>query len=210
MTCEFIVGDASRVLVDMYGRRSFDMVFADPPWSYGQGGRGAAKAQYRQLSCAEIALHLDKSGRLVERGYMACWCTGPTLFEFFTAVGDGGFPWRYLGLGSWDKQRLGTGHHWRSKCEPVTLWERGGMTPRRRDIGNSWSSPRGEHSEKPADAIADLLRLGTAPGDTVLDVYAGETASLARVCHRLGRNYVGIEIDPKRAARAQSILEAVQ
>ena len=65
------------------------------------------------------------------------------------------------------------------------------------------------HSEKPSGALADLLRVTTKPGDLVLDMYAGASASLARVCHLLGRDYVGAEADPERCERATRTLEAI-
>ncbi|NMA26112.1 MAG: site-specific DNA-methyltransferase, partial [Clostridiales bacterium] len=64
-------------------------------------------------------------------------------------------------------------------------------------------------TQKPVELAAHFIRLHTRPGDTVLDPFMGSgTTGVAAV--KLGRNFIGIEIDKgyfeiaqKRIAEAQ-------
>jgi adenine-specific DNA methylase len=66
----------------------------------------------------------------------------------------------------------------------------------------------GKHkTEKPLDQALDLVTYFSNPGERVLDLTAGfGTVGLA--CKILGRDYVGIEIDPVWAQRAQARIDA--
>lgn len=48
---------------------------------------------------------------------------------------------------------------------------------------------------KPESLIERFIRILTNPGDTILDPFCGSGTTL-RVAERLGRNAIGIEIDP--------------
>lgn len=50
-------------------------------------------------------------------------------------------------------------------------------------------------AQKPAEAIKELLKVYTVPGDTVLDIFSG-TGQVARAAVELGRNSVSIDQDP--------------
>lgn len=55
----------------------------------------------------------------------------------------------------------------------------------------------GKHpTEKPWRLFADLLRDFTNPGDTVLDPFMG-SGTTGVACQRMGRRFIGIEIDPE-------------
>lgn len=51
-------------------------------------------------------------------------------------------------------------------------------------------------TEKPVALMAELIRNSTNEGDTVLDPFAGAGATLL-AAQRLGRHYIGFEIDPE-------------
>lgn len=56
---------------------------------------------------------------------------------------------------------------------------------------------QGEHpTEKPLPLMSELVRLYTNPTDTVCDPYAG-SGTTGVACARLGRGFIGIEIDPR-------------
>jgi hypothetical protein len=94
------------------------------------------------------------------------------------------------------------GFHFRGDSEPLLLYRKGAPKPLDGARSNLWLAARGEHSEKPRLALDALVKMGCPPGGLVLDLYAGATASLAVVCRRLGRGYVGAEIDPERHREA--------
>lgn len=50
-------------------------------------------------------------------------------------------------------------------------------------------------NQHPEALIERLVRLSTNEGDTVIDMFAG-TGTVGRVCHRLGRHCISIELNP--------------
>ena len=62
-------------------------------------------------------------------------------------------------------------------------------------------------TQKPLAALMPLIATFSAPGDTVLDPFAGSGSSLL-AARMLGRSYVGIEMDAKYHAIAKKRLES--
>lgn len=54
----------------------------------------------------------------------------------------------------------------------------------------------GHQTEKPISLMMELVSLFTNPGDTVLDPFMG-TGTTGEACVRLGRKFIGIELNPK-------------
>ncbi len=133
--------------------------------------------------------------------YLAVWCTWPKLAEWFAVHGS--MPWRYVTGGAWAKSNgFGIGYHHAGDSELWLLYVKGSPRPADGRQTNAVHAPRIGHSEKPQRALDVLVRTVAPASGAVLDVFAGESASLARCCRRLGRRYVGAEIDPERHARA--------
>lgn len=184
------------------------LVHADPPWSYSQGSgwQGCAQDQYSGLPMEAIARDLDAAWALAaDNCYLMMWATFPLLAEWMAAAKA--MRWEYLTGGCWGKTGgLGVGFHFRGDSELLLVYRKGNPRPAASAASNLWLAPRGTHSEKPQGALEVLIRMGTAQGDLVLDLYAGESASMARACRRLGRRYVGAEMDPVRHATAMGRL----
>jgi site-specific DNA-methyltransferase (adenine-specific) len=51
------------------------------------------------------------------------------------------------------------------------------------------------------------MELHTLPGETVLDPFCG-AGSTAKACEILGRNFIGIELDPAFHAQAERCIKA--
>ena len=54
---------------------------------------------------------------------------------------------------------------------------------------------------KPEDMIERMVRASSVPGDLVLDLFSG-TGTTAVICRKLGRNFIGCEINPEYRAIA--------
>ncbi len=72
------------------------------------------------------------------------------------------------------------------------------LTPRHA-WGDVWSFPivRGDDRhpcEKPLGMLRQIVEVSSRPGDLVLDPFGGSFA-LAEVCKRLGRRYIGTDLD---------------
>lgn len=61
-------------------------------------------------------------------------------------------------------------------------------------------------TQKPLEMALRMIRASSNPGDLVLDPFAG-TGIFAEVCHRLGRNYKGFEINAEYVRLARRRLE---
>jgi hypothetical protein len=184
-------------------------VIADPPWRYqgdtsGGSGSSGAGDLYPGLGDAAIAHHLGLSYHLCRgSAYLAVWLTWPKLLEWHAATAGEHWPWRYVTGGAWCKSNgFGMGYHHAGDSELWLLYVKGSPRPADGRQTNGVTAPRLGHSEKPQDALDVLVKTVAPAGGLVLDPYAGESASLARCCRRLGRRYIGAEIDPDRHARA--------
>jgi DNA modification methylase len=67
--------------------------------------------------------------------------------------------------------------------------------------------PRVHTTEKPIGLMLDLVRLFSDPGEMILDPFAG-AGSTGAACIRLGRSFLGAEMDRKVAREACRRLEA--
>jgi hypothetical protein len=167
-----------------------------------------------------IAAHLVLTWRVAAPdSYLMVWATFPKLLEWaredailrsaggHTAKGQP-LGWEYVSGGAWGKiGTLGVGYHFRGDTELLLLYKKGNPRPIGGSKSNLWLAERTPvHSEKPQRALEALVSMGAAPGDLVVDCYAGESASLALVCRRLKRRYVGGELDTARHALAMARL----
>jgi N6-adenosine-specific RNA methylase IME4 len=181
------------------------LVHADPPWIYrNAGNRGNAADQYDLITMQQIAEHLDCAyDCAAENAYLVCWTTFPMLAEWMPHMER--TRWQYISGGCWFKTGgLGVGYHFRGDAEPILLAKKGKPKPQQA-ISSAYAGPRAAHSEKPVPWLEALVRSLTAPGSTVLDVYAG-LGPMARACWRTGRRYAGAEIDEERHRAALSRL----
>ncbi len=74
-----------------------------------------------------------------------------------------------------------------------------------------WSMPENtDHpTQKPEKLLAKIILAGSNPGDTVLDPFAG-VGTTSVVAKKLGRNYLGIEIDRTYCCLAEKRLELAE
>jgi hypothetical protein len=56
----------------------------------------------------------------------------------------------------------------------------------------------------PPGLVEPIIAAGTLPGDLVLDPFAG-TGTTCKVAHKLGRRWLGIELNPRYAAMGREI-----
>ena len=188
-----------------------DLILADPPWLYsgaGTPGHGKADDHYGGMPAADVASDLFAARQKCKRdAWLVLWVTWPLLWEVMDDV-VAGSGWEYLTGGSWhkDRARKGIGHHVEGDSELWTLWRKGRPRTIER-FSNALNAKPGGHSQKPAEFVRRHVRAWSPEGGLVLDPYAGEHATFAKVCCTEGRRYIGAEVDPVRFDRAQKILK---
>lgn len=95
-----------------------------------------------------------------------------------------------------------------SKWQPITLHVKGTFAPPLHPLD---VAPGGKEKDqhvwqRPVEEFAYYIRHLTRPGEWILDLMAGSFAS-GRAAQALGRNYLGVDIDPKAVAKGRKWLE---
>jgi DNA modification methylase len=120
----------------------------------------------------------------------------------------------------WDKGPIGMGWHYRRSYEFVLVGEKPGAACRWFDESSKIENiirtipkiipRRDQHpTEKPVDLAAYFLNLHTRPGDVVLDPFMGH-GSTGEAAAFMGRDFIGIEIDPDYFAIAEGRIKDAQ
>lgn len=122
----------------------------------------------------------------------------------------------------WDKGPIGMGWHYRRSYETVLVAQNGspcrwydetdkieniirpGQYGTRKIIPSATDHP----TPKPWQLAAHFIALHTKPGDLVLDPFCGG-GSTGEACIRLGRRFIGIELDPHWAELSRRRLQDV-
>jgi len=157
---------------------------------------------------------LSELARVMTPDYYCCCCCcccgggGPDpQFARWSLLLDQA-PWRFFHAVVWDKVGLGMGWRYRRNYELILVahqrrgrlkweWEGSGV-----ETGNvvrlSGIKPAAtQHpTPKPVELVEHFLRLHTRAGDLVLDPFAGSGAT-GVACRRMGRQFLGFEIDPR-------------
>lgn len=79
----------------------YAVIYADPPWSYTQGGHGAAKKHYNTMTAQEIK-ELPVGGLAAENAVLFMWATFPNLPQALETIQAWGFKYKTLAF-NWIK-----------------------------------------------------------------------------------------------------------
>lgn len=171
----------------------FRVVYADPPWKYGDERTGSATAiggddsrsdssaadKYPTMPTDKICEFTDETGRHVSDlaahdAVLFMWATFPLLEDAMRVIPAWGF--KYKTAIVWHKQRSNVGNYHDASCELLMICTRGSC-PIEIDerVSQMQSIARGKHSAKPEEfrALVDrlypsgprveLFRRGVAP-----------------------------------------------
>jgi N6-adenosine-specific RNA methylase IME4 len=142
----------------------FNIIYADPPWTYRQGGNGSAKKHYPLMPIEEICA-LPVAELAAKDSTLFLWATLPLLPEAFEAIRAWGFTYKTAAF-VWVKTNksnpgyfVGMGHWTRANAEICLLAIRGKPRRQAKNIPQIIAEPRREHSRKPAVARERIVRL---------------------------------------------------
>ena len=122
----------------------------------------------------------------------------------------------------WDKGPMGMGWHYRRSYETVLVGQKPGASckwyaerqnveniirPGQYGIRKIIPSADDHPTPKPVALAEHFIRLHTAPGDVVLDPFAGH-GWVGVACVRTGRRFIGVELDPDYCAVAVRRIQA--
>jgi site-specific DNA-methyltransferase (adenine-specific) len=205
VTWQVIHGDCLDVLPEYIEPGAVDAVVTDPPYGINTKSDGMGKLNpwadrinasmwYREW----IGLCREK---MMNRGCLWSLLNWRSLVTFQKAADDLGWPIESLMV--WHKDWIGPGgpRGLRPSYELVALWVGDGFAIPDRGLADvqtfKWSSkkPTGHPAEKPLDLMRWIVKNSTRPGDLVLDPFCG-SGTTGVACSELGRDFIGIEIDP--------------
>lgn len=138
----------------------YRVIYADPPWSYGNklvDGYGAAEDHYPTMTIEELCA-LPVKDLAEDNAVLFLWVTSPLLEECFEVIRAWGF--KYKTSFVWDKLRKNFGYYNGVRHEFLLVCTRGSCTPDVPKLFDSVQSiERTEHSRKPEEfrQIIDTL-----------------------------------------------------
>jgi DNA modification methylase len=203
--CTLYLGDCLEILPTL---GKVDAVISDPPYCSG-GFQETGKKQGSIGTRADDTIQLDN---LSTRGYIALIrevCRSvPTADEFciftdwkmwtFVIEGAelGGVKTRNMIV--WDKEQMGMGMPWRNQHELIYFGKRSPAEINSGKYGNVLKASRTGNlfhpTEKPISLMWGLI--DNTLGQTICDPFMG-SGTTGVACVKLGRKFIGIEIEPK-------------
>ena len=131
------------------GRTKWDIVMADPPWSYQDNKSWSADKIYPTMSTESICA-LPVKNIVADNALLFLWATGPNLDQAFIVGDKWGFKYKQVAF-VWDKQRALPGAYTSTSCEFVLVFKKGRIPQPRgdRNIPQFLSVKSGDHSGKP-------------------------------------------------------------
>lgn len=188
-----------RALDEVESAGGYQIIYADPPWEYQQGGRGSTDKHYGTTGISGIC-RLPVRQLASRDAVLFLWVTWPFLRDCFEVVDAWGFEFKTCAF-VWVKYHEGSGKRcvgggfWtRANTEFCLLCVRGKNYPRRLETTPSRGvrqliesepeelllAPRQEHSAKPPEARARIRQLlGHEP--TAIELYARCTDDQGRI-----------------------------
>lgn len=170
-TGEMTIPQAKREIVSQQRRESpplpsdkYRIIYADPPWSYGNSGiigdtdnYGHVHRHYPSMTIDELcAMGVDIAEMAERNAVLFMWVTSPLLEDAFAVVRAWGF--KYKTSFVWDKVKHNFGHYNSVRHELLLVCTRGSCTPDNPELIDSVQTIErsDKHSEKPS-AFRDII-----------------------------------------------------
>lgn len=142
----------------------YRVIYADPPWSYGNSGAitdadhySRVERHYPSMPLADLCA-LPVAELAADDAVLFLWVPVPLAPEGLKVMKAWGFDYKTMFV--WDKQRHNFGHYSSVRWEGLYLGTRGSCLPDADKLEPSVVSvPRGRHSEKPAEFRAMIDRM---------------------------------------------------
>ena len=191
--CTLYNGDCLEILKEV---DSFDALISDPPYGIedmvgGYGRKGFTIAGDKTIEvCANMARAVvEHHENIWMMTFFSCRIS-PTFFKAMPSE-------YYFGEIIWDKKAPGMGKQIRYQHENVAVFKIGNPA----DLNDGFSVAKSYRSDeqsvhthqKPTALMKRLIEM--TPGGTVCDPFMG-SGSTGVACVKLGRPFIGIELDP--------------
>jgi N6-adenosine-specific RNA methylase IME4 len=156
--------------------QTFNTVYADPPWNYGNQATRASTGNHYQTMTPESIAGLPIPNIAADNAHLHLWTTNGFLFEAKSIMEAWGFTYKSCMV--WVKPQMGIGNYWRVSHEFLLFGLRGKSPFLNRGFKSWIEAKRSKHSKKPEvfrQAIEkvspgpyiELFGRNTVPGWTV-------------------------------------------
>lgn len=163
--------------------RKYSVIYADPPWQYAQGGRGAARNHYKTMSTQALC-DMPISQICASDAVLFMWATFPNIKEALKVMEAWGFVYKTAAF-VWVKQNkkaptffMGGGSYTRANAEVCLLGISKGSKASSMIASHSVRqiilSPVREHSQKPAE-VRDRIRELMGGDQSYIELFARNT-----------------------------------
>ena len=148
--------------IDIYNTdKKYNIIYADPAWSYYEGGNKAQSVHYKTMSIEEIC-NLPIKDIADEGCILFLWVTFPILQDCFKVIESWGFKYSTCGF-NWIKKNknadtnfFGCGGWTRANSELCLIATKGQVLRLDNSISQVIETPIEEHSKKP-EVIRELI-----------------------------------------------------
>ena len=130
--------------------KKYDIIYADPPWSYERASKKSLQLQdYCQMSLEELK-RMNVASLVNKDSLMFMWSSGPVMKDSIELMESWGFEYRTVAF-VWNKQRNTFGQYTLPFCEYILVGKRGNIPKPRsaKNIPQYLSIAKTEHSKKP-------------------------------------------------------------
>ena len=194
-----------------YASGSFDLVCTDPPFGDNRGyGRQNKRMILSNESPVLGLLAMQESFRLLRDNRFALMFLDHRHIGIIDVFFRRYSSFTLRGYVVWDKEIMGLGYGIRARHKLIAVLEKGKPFYGDRGIPSVLRfqrEPTPEHPhKKPLSLMSYLIRNFSSPDDVVLDPFCG-TGSTLVAAKKLGRRYVGIELDAAHVATAEARLK---
>ena len=145
--------------------KKYNIIYADPPWSYSDKGcNGNAAEHYQTMTIDEIC-KMPVADITDENCILFLWATYPMLKEAIKVIEAWGFTYKSIAF-QWVKQNrsgngyfFGLGRWTRGNTEPCLLAIKGKPKRISASVGQLIFSPLRRHSQKPDETRVKIVEL---------------------------------------------------
>jgi len=210
---KIICGDCLEILPQL-PEGSIDLIIFDPPYSRFSASDGLRTnlGDYKILEIFFKQLSFQLKRVIKRTGATFGFCDFRTYPSLFYGMYYNFCPTNLI---VWKKNFPGPGVRFRPIHELIVYWkEDRAQPPKDRQITDIWEAPRVKNVDKlhpymkPIELVEIMIHNCSGEGDTILDPFVG-SGTTCLVAKMLGRNYIGIEINPEYCAVAEKRLAAL-
>jgi site-specific DNA-methyltransferase (adenine-specific) len=205
---KIIKGDCREILPQLPAE-SVDLLLTDPPYGMRYRSSAGSRPIVGDGDLAWFRPFIREAYRVLKPNTHAyVFCNEYGLATFRTEMADAGFKVKRLLVWVKDQHTAGDlGGDYANRTEYLLFGHKGRrFLNGHRDANVLFFKRAGrkrDHpTEKPEEMLRYLIAKSSAPGELVLDPFAG-SGTTCRAAKDLGRRYLGIEIDPKYAEIAR-------